>query len=161
MLFISLMCAWCTVPGSRFDTIALFPGAAPDFLFSPGSKIRLFNGRLTSPNVFAEFQEPWYYAGPDESPLCDEAHLEARLLKEAFRARYPVDPPHPDRAEKSPVFLRDWRRLEQRLASSYAIYLTRSRVRTEYAAALFAEEEAAAVFAEAGQSLLISTTHRA
>ncbi|KAJ7025492.1 hypothetical protein C8F04DRAFT_1191385 [Mycena alexandri] len=93
---------------------------------------RIINGAQYAGIEFHELSSPWYPILSPTIPLT-EWWGEERDIKDAFKTLYPQSPPHPDRANSSPSFLRDSRRLVARLACAHAIFLLRS--------ALYREEE--------------------
>ncbi|KAJ7510759.1 hypothetical protein B0H11DRAFT_1900122 [Mycena galericulata] len=71
--------------------------------------------------------------------------MEGHMI-EAFQARFPYSPPHPDRAATTPTFRRAAARLAGQLACSNAVYFRLARVHRE-------QHEASAAFASAVQDL--------
>ncbi|KAJ6556067.1 hypothetical protein B0H19DRAFT_1235408 [Mycena capillaripes] len=90
--------------------------------------------RLGNPTAAYEYSE---FTTPPESPwwtcavrsLYREAQAEEQDIKDEFRRKYRTHPiPHPDRAARSPLFMRACHRLSIYLACTQAVFWIRTRI---------------------------------
>ncbi|KAJ6528206.1 hypothetical protein B0H19DRAFT_1275000 [Mycena capillaripes] len=155
---------------SVFDPTSPF-WTSPLFLSHQGdarAKAHLSRNGLPIPaHTYSEFTSPEvsFWWTPAVRSLHNDTYYEERRIKHSFSRQYPncslSRPPHPDRIQHTPVFLRDQYLLHARLACCQAIFWIRACIEAGVTAATLALQHAtaAALAAEAAAADAAATQY--